>query len=47
MELPSNGSLSLMDDGLGYGCIEIRQMKPLILDPQQLEDSYTTKDYLS
>ena len=34
MELPSNGSLSLMDDGLGYGRIEMHQMKILILDPQ-------------
>lgn len=34
MELPSYGScLSLMDDGLGYGRIEIRQLKNLILDP--------------
>ncbi len=33
-----------MDDGLGYGCIEICQTKILILDPQQLEDSYTMKD---
>lgn len=45
MELPGYGScLSLMDDGLGYGRIEIPQMKSLILDPQQLEDSYTIED---
>ena len=44
MELPSYSSLSLIGCCLGYGCIEIRQMKSLILDPQQLEDSYIIED---
>ena len=44
MELPSYSSLSLIGGSLGYGCIEIRQLKSLILDPQQQEDSYTIKD---